>query len=211
MVGITQFRHLLLLAPFKVRSDSISVKYIANLKDLRSPLPRYYNILSDFCFSAEHRPGSTNTPDDSVSRRDDLPSMDRYEEDFHSSRSYVDQLEQLQDKSLEFADNFPTLWNPQKNHSTHPTSSQPQEIVTADIVKKQSSISACLDQHPKLAYLNKIQSQFRGAEGKAKLTDYLTEYVHRPPRARVSEGSSQNPPSQASPRSSGLSRPLQGF
>ena len=113
VLGLSSFRHLLLLAPFKIRSDSISVRYLSTLKDQRAPFPRYFQLLADFTFTAEHRPGKTNIPDDSVSRRDDLPEMTREEKDFHSSRSFVDQitvaqLEELEDIAIEFADPFPT-------------------------------------------------------------------------------------------------------
>jgi hypothetical protein len=91
------------------------VRYLSTLKDQRAPFPRYFQLLADFTFTAEHRPGKTNNPDDSISRRDDLPEMTREEKNFHSSRYFVEQLtstaqqEALEDIAIEFADPFPTL------------------------------------------------------------------------------------------------------
>ena len=104
-------------------------------------MPRYYNILADFSFTAEHRAGRLNQPDDTISRCSDLPEMDKYEKDMHSERSFVDQLtgnaqishlETLEDISLELADPFPTLWTPQKENSMP---SLPQDLVRSDIDK----------------------------------------------------------------------------
>ena len=55
-------------------------------------MPRYYNILADFSFTAEHRAGRLNQPDNTISRRSNLPEMVKYEKDMHSERSIVDQL-----------------------------------------------------------------------------------------------------------------------
>ena len=111
------------------------------MKDMRAPFPRDYAFLTDFTFSAEHRAGRLNAPDDKISRWDDLPEMDRFEQDFHSAQSFVEEmahnprlktrtstrtprtrarfktsytsLEELEDQAMGFADPFPSLWDPQ--------------------------------------------------------------------------------------------------
>lgn len=173
MVGISSFRHLLLLAPFKIKSDSISVRYLSNLKDMRAPFPRYYALLADFTFSGEHRAGCLNQPDDTISRRSDLPEMDKFERDFHSAQSFVDQmtphsqletfstrtrtsrtrtrtdhtsLEALEDLAIEFADPFPQIWNLQVNT---PTTCLPHDLTTFDMITPHPTTSPfCLDSHP---------------------------------------------------------------
>ena len=62
------------------------------MKDMRAPFPRYYALLTDFTFSAEHRAGRLNAPDDTISKRNDLPEMDRFEQDFHSAQSLVEEM-----------------------------------------------------------------------------------------------------------------------
>ena len=145
-------------------------------------MPRYFQLLTDFTFTAEHRPGKLNIPDDTISRRDDLPEMKRDEKEFHSSRSFVDQmtsisqLEALEDIAMEFADLFPALWAPQAHQTNAVWPCSPQDIVTTDIATpniQQNSI--CPELHPKLQYLNEIQLKFRGKVGD---TDkYLTEML----------------------------------
>ena len=170
----------MLLAPFKIRSDSISVRYLSTLKDQRSPFPRYFQLLADFTFTAEHRPGKTNIPDDSISRRDDLPEMNRDELDFHSSQSFVDQLtvaqlEELEDIAIEFADPYPAVWPSQTCQSTDLWPSSPQDLVKTDIDTAPTSHqeTICAELHPKLQYLNKIQEQFRGVVGGITEDKYL--------------------------------------
>ena len=182
VLGLSSFRHLLLLASFKIRSDSISVRYLSTLKDQRAPMPRYFQLLADFTFTAEHTPGKLNIPDDTISRRDDLPEITRDEKDFHPSRSFVDQmtsisqLEALEDIAMEFADPLPALWAPQAHQTNAVWPCSPQDIVTTDIATpniQQNSI--CLELHPKLQYLNEIQLKYRGKVGD---TDkHLTEIL----------------------------------
>ena len=95
----------------------------------------------------------------------------------HSERLFVDQLtgnaeifqlEALEDIFLELADPFPTLWSPQTEHSMP---SLPHDLVQSDIAKQNPQTSACFDKHPKLAFLNEIQTQYRGVVGAANQTD----------------------------------------
>ena len=200
VLGLSLFRHLLLLAPFKIRSDSISVRYLSTLKDQRAPFPRYFQLLADFTFTAEHRPGKSNIPDDSISRRDDLPEMTREEIDFHSSRSFVEQLtstaqlEALEDIAIEFADPFPTLWSPQAYHPKEVWACSPQDMVKTDIdTPNIQQRSICPELHPKLQYLNEIQLQFRGKVGGVYTDKYLEEMWSPAPQSRASVSSSGAP------------------
>ena len=84
IMGVQHFRHLLLLAEFVLRSDSLSVRFIKNLKDLRGCFPRYYELLAQFRFRAVHRAGHLNTHDDQMSRATHiLPDMTEEELDVH--------------------------------------------------------------------------------------------------------------------------------
>ena len=196
----------MLLAPFCIRSDSLSVAYLASLKDKRSPTLRYFQILSDFCFLTEHRPGRLNAPDDTVSRRNDLPEMDRFEKDLHSAQSYVEQinpthtqatacpnysmssssleyLQHLADISIDRCDPHPELWQPNAQHQ--PKLCQPQDLVVNDIAKQATHISSCIDKHHKLSFLNEIQEKFRGVRGEADNAIHLIEKVPRKKVPRI--------------------------
>ena len=136
-------------------------------------MPRYYNILADFSFTAEHRAGRLNQPDDTISRRSNLPEMDKFEKDMHSERSFLDQLtsnvqisklEELEDISMEFADPFPAVWTPTNTPSMP---SLPQDLVRSDIDDPTPQNAACFDVHPKLMFLNEIQNKYRGVVGSA--------------------------------------------
>ena len=84
IMGVEHFRHLLLLAEFVLRSDSLSVRFLKNLKDLRGCFPRYYEILSHFRFHAVHRAGILNGQDDHTSRAEHiLPEMTEEELGVH--------------------------------------------------------------------------------------------------------------------------------
>ena len=84
VMGVQHFRHLLLLAEFVMRSDSLSVRFIKNLKDLRGCFPRYFEILSHFRFRSIHRAGVLNGQDDQMSRASHiLPPMTAEELEVH--------------------------------------------------------------------------------------------------------------------------------
>ena len=84
IMGVEHFRHLLLLGEFVLRSDSLSVRFLKNLKDLRGCFPRYYEILSHFRFHAVHRAGNLNGQDDHTSRAEHiLPEMTEEELGVH--------------------------------------------------------------------------------------------------------------------------------
>ena len=65
--------------------------------------------------------------------------MTRDEKDFHSSRSFVEQLtstaqqEALEDKAIEFADPFPTLWSAKTYQPTDVWACSPHDMVKTDI------------------------------------------------------------------------------
>ena len=217
MLGLSTFCHLLLLAPFRIRSDSISVRYLSNIKDQCGPMPRYYSILADFTFTAEHRAGCLNQPEKSISRRDNLPEMNRF--DFVDQMTPNSQLEALEDLSIEFAGPYPTTWNPNLQAPC-----LPHDLATSDIATPcLTTSSVCFDLHPKLQFLNEIQSQSRGKVGKNNQDSYLTEMVPRtglPPVASSVSSSSPQPvassvssssPQQGSQQApAGPSRPQQG-
>ena len=73
----------------------------------------------------------------------------------------------------------------------------PHDIATSDIATPSlQHYSVCLDLHPKLQFLNEIQSQSRGKVGKNNQDSYLTEMVPRtglPPVASSVSSSSPQP------------------
>ena len=84
VMGLQHFRHLLLLAEFVMRSDSLSVRFLKNLKDLRGCFPRYFELLAQFKFVSIHRGGSQNAHDDNMSRAAHiLPPMTDEELEIH--------------------------------------------------------------------------------------------------------------------------------
>ena len=163
--------------------------------------------------------------------------MTRDEKDFHSSRSFVEQLESagtagtagpsisqqeaLEDKAMEFADPFPTMWSAKSNQTTDVWSGLPcsphDKVRTDNDTPNIQQYPLCFESHPKLLHLNEVQLQHRGEVGRVYTDRYLAQmFPDLHPGAAVSSlpppatppagpagpgsGSSSRPPGPLAPR-----------
>jgi len=82
-----KFRCYLYGKHFLVRTDHLALTYLKNFADNNSRLMRWAFRLSDFDFSIQHKPGSSISHVDALSRHvgavmeDDLPDKDRFVEE----------------------------------------------------------------------------------------------------------------------------------
>jgi hypothetical protein len=67
---IYQFRHFLLGRKFLLRTDHGSLKWLFNFKDSQDQLARWLEVLSQYDFEIQHRPGSKHQNADAFSRKD---------------------------------------------------------------------------------------------------------------------------------------------
>ena len=65
---VRHFRHYLAGRPFLVRTDHGSLRWLLNLKDPVGQNARWFEILGEFDFKVEHRPGSKHGNADGMSR-----------------------------------------------------------------------------------------------------------------------------------------------
>jgi hypothetical protein len=73
--AIEQCHHYISGAPFTVRSDNMSLKYIQGLKHGKGQLMRWSLFLSQYDFKIEHISGKSNSVADALSRRE-YPEQD---------------------------------------------------------------------------------------------------------------------------------------
>ena len=67
---MNQFRHFLLGQEFLLRTDHSSIRWIFEFKDPRGQVARWLEVLAQYHFTIEHRPGAKHQNADSLSRKD---------------------------------------------------------------------------------------------------------------------------------------------
>ena len=66
--GLRKYRHMLLMRPFIVYTDSQALKYLHNLKEPRGIWMRWLEEMAAFQMQVQHKPGKTNLNADGLSR-----------------------------------------------------------------------------------------------------------------------------------------------
>ena len=66
---MNQFRHFLLGQEFLLRTDHSSIRWIFEFKDPRGQVARWLEVLAQYHFTIEHRPGAKHQNADSLSRK----------------------------------------------------------------------------------------------------------------------------------------------
>ena len=69
VIFVQKFSAYLMGREFKVRSDHASLRWLLNFRNPSGMLARWFEILSQFHFTIEHRPGAQHTVPDALSRR----------------------------------------------------------------------------------------------------------------------------------------------
>ena len=64
--AIRHFRPYLYGKPFMVRTDHNSLKWLKSFRDPKGQLPRWLEILAEYQFTVEHRPGSKHVNPDAL-------------------------------------------------------------------------------------------------------------------------------------------------
>jgi len=64
-----QFRQYLLWRPFRVRSDHAALQWLRRTPEPTGQQSRWLDVLEEFCFEIEHRPGRKHENADTLSRR----------------------------------------------------------------------------------------------------------------------------------------------
>ena len=72
--ALPHFKIYLISQPFLLRTDHSSLKWLLSFKDPSGQLARWQQILAEFNFAIEHRPGARHLNADGLSRADDPPS-----------------------------------------------------------------------------------------------------------------------------------------
>jgi len=67
--GIKNYRQYLLGRKFVIRTDHAALAYLMTAKDLIGQQARWVDLLSEFDFTIQHRPGVSHTNADALSRK----------------------------------------------------------------------------------------------------------------------------------------------
>ena len=92
--GLRKFDTILSFKKFILRTDSMALTHLHNLKEVRGIFSRWRDVISMFDFEIEHKKGKDNIFADSISRRDNLP----VEEDRDSESEEILDVYQLTDE-----------------------------------------------------------------------------------------------------------------
>ena len=174
VMGVQHFRHLLLLAEFVMRSDSLSVRFIKHLKDLRGCFPRYFEILAHFRFKSIHRAGILNGQDDQMSRASHiLPPMTDDEMEIHVPPSVGEMEDPLAGWNSQKAElmagweDKERRWEPRVNTTVSARSLARYDSTSVD------TIGQHWETHPMLGYLTKVRLE--NEEGKRDQQEEIGE------------------------------------
>ena len=105
LAGITfmnHFRHFLLGQKFLLRTDIGSLRWIFEFKYPRGQVARWLEILAQYDFDIQHRPGNKHSNADSLSRRDYEKSSCTH------ATTYADKCTECQSQKKEWEDCFST-------------------------------------------------------------------------------------------------------
>lgn len=122
---MNHFRHYLLGQKFVLRTDHSSLRWIFEFKDPRGQVARWLEVLSQYNFDIEHRPGTKHQNADSLSRRDYVQhTCDHPVEDKNNCPNCLENKEEWHDFLMD-VDNVVDLGIPTDNKRI-------QEVTTSE-------------------------------------------------------------------------------
>ena len=88
VIFVQKFSAYLMGKEFKVRSDHASLRWLLNFRNPSGMIARWFEILSQFHFTIEHRPGALHTVPDALSRRPDQQTDQACQTDPETERCF---------------------------------------------------------------------------------------------------------------------------